>query len=77
MSLKGPEHMIWMLPTQLDQPVAVETKSGSLGPSEDLQGPPRTSRALKGSFWAYGGTYMAPEWAKMSYNYVLYTWEVL
>ena len=66
-----------MLPTQLDQPVAVETKSGSLGPSEDLQGPPRTSRAPKGPFWAYGGTYMAPERAKMSYNYVLCTWEVL
>ena len=36
-SLKRPEHTIWMLPTQLDQPVAVGTKSGSFVPSEDLQ----------------------------------------
>ena len=30
--------MIWMWFTQLDQPVAVGTKSGPLGPSEDLKG---------------------------------------
>ena len=30
--------MKWMWFTQLDQPVAVGTKSGPLGPSEDLQG---------------------------------------
>ena len=49
-SLKRPEHTIWMLPTQLDQPVAVGTKSGSFVPSEDLQGPLRTSRAHKRVF---------------------------
>ena len=49
-SLKRPEHTIWMLPTQLDQPVAVGTKSGSFVPSEDLQGPLRTSRAPKRAF---------------------------
>ena len=67
----------FVLPAQLDQPVAVETKSGPLG----LQ---RTSRALrgplgppKGPFWASRGTCMTPERAKMSYYYVLCTWEVL
>ena len=55
MSLKGPEHMIWMLPTQLDQPVAVGTKLEPLGPSKDLQGPLRTPRApQKGLFGPLG-----------------------
>ena len=56
MSLKGPEHMIWMLPTQLDQPVAVGTKLEPLGPSKDLQSPLRTPRAPKRAFlglWGY------------------------
>ena len=75
--IEVPEHMTSMLPTQLDQSVTVGTK---LWPWGLL----RTSRALRGPlgppngpFWVSGGTYMAPEWAKMSYNYVLCTWEVL
>ena len=35
---------------KLDQPVAVGIKSGSFVPSEDLQGPLRTSRAHKRAF---------------------------
>ena len=59
-SLKRPEHTIWMLPTQLDQPVAVGTKSGSFVPSEDLQGPLRTSRAPKRAFLGLGGYLYGP-----------------
>ena len=44
----------------------------ALGSFEDLQGPPRTSRAPKRPFWASGGTYMAPGWAKMTCNYVIH-----
>ena len=40
--------MLWIWPTQLDQPVTVETKSGPLGPSEDLQGP---QKGLFGPLW--------------------------
>ena len=37
-SLKGPKHMVWMRPTQLDQPVAVGPKSGPPGLPTDLRG---------------------------------------
>ena len=51
------EHMIKKLPSHLDQPVVtVRTKLGPMGPSKDLQGPPRTSRAPKRAFlglWGY------------------------
>ncbi len=85
-----PEHMTSMLPTQLDQSVTVGTKLGPWGPlrtSRALQGPvgpqkglfrsTRTSRAPKRPFWASGGTYMAPGWAKMTSTYVLYMWGVI
>ena len=48
--LKGPKHMVWMQPTQLDQPVAVGPKSGPWG----CPGPP------KGPFWAKTGPYGGP-----------------
>ena len=43
-SLKGPKHMIWMQPTQLDQPVALGPKNplslpfGRFGPRKGLRG---------------------------------------
>ena len=40
-SLKGPKHMVWMRPTQLDQPVAAWTKSDT--------------GAQKGPFWTKTG----------------------
>ena len=38
-SVKRQEHMVYMQSIQLDQPVAVGTKSGHLRPPEDLRGP--------------------------------------
>ena len=49
-SLKGPKHMVWMWPTQLDKPVAVEPKSGPRG----CPVPP------KGPFWAETGPFGGP-----------------
>ena len=65
-SLKRPKHMMWMQPTQLDQPVAVGTKSGPTG----CPGP------QKGPFWAKTGPFWGPRgavgWSKMAYKHVLY-----
>ena len=47
-SLKGPKHMVWMRPTQLDQPVAFGIKSGP-------RGCPRTSGAPNRGFGVPGG----------------------
>ena len=52
-SLEGPEHMVWMRPTQLDRPMVVWPKSGPLGLPEVLWGPQKglsgPKRALLGA----------------------------
>ena len=47
-SLKGPKHMVWLRPTQLDQPVAFGINSGP-------RGCPRTSGAPNRGFGVPGG----------------------
>ena len=49
----------------------IEYKRNSMHPN--FQGPPRTPRPFRASW----GTYMAPGWAKMTGNYVLYMWGVI
>ena len=52
LSLKGSEHMIWMQPTQLDQPVSLGPKLGPPGLPKDLRGP---QKGLSGPKWALLG----------------------
>ena len=76
-SLKGPQCMIWMWPTQLDQPAAVKNKSAPFRNSEDLHGPRRTQGPQKGLF----GTLRVLKWPqsgpKCHIICVMYVWSEL
>merc|ERR1712212_1282547 len=50
----SPEHMIWMRPTQLDQPVALGQKIRPPGAAQGRPGPP------KGPIWAKTGPFGGP-----------------
>ena len=50
-SLKGPKHIIWMQPTQLDQPVALWPKSGPPGQPRPFRAPKRGFLGQNGPFW--------------------------